>query len=118
MDPIEIRTEDLQDVTVIDVRGEVDLATTPMLQNALRSAIQSAQHVIVDLANATYVDLRGFRTLVEAQGALGERQALALTASSPLVHKVIEIIELGTVLPVFHSRQEALDFVRSHHRGD
>ncbi len=115
MELIEIRTEDMQDVTVIHVRGEVDLATTPMLQAALRSAVQSGRHVVVDLAKAAYVDLRGFRALVEAQGALGERQALAVAASSPLVHKVIEIIELGTVVPVFHSPQEALEFVRSHH---
>jgi anti-sigma B factor antagonist len=115
MESIEIRTEDLQDVTVVCVRGEIDLATAPMLQNALRSAIQSGRHVVVDLANATYVDLRGFRTLIEAKDTLGERQALAVAASSPLVHKVIEIIELATVLPVFHSRQEALNFVRSHH---
>lgn len=115
MESIEIRTEDLQDVTVIYVRGEVDLATAPMLQSALRSAMQSGRHVVVDLANATYVDLRGFRTLIEGKEALGERQTLAVTASSPLVHKVIEIIELGTVVPVFHSRQEALDFVRAHH---
>jgi anti-sigma B factor antagonist len=113
MDLFEIQTEDLLDATLIRVRGEVDLATAPMLQNALQSAIASGRHVVVDLANATYMDLSGFRTLVEAKGALGERQALAVTASSPLVHKVIEIIELDTILPVLHSPQEALDFVRS-----
>jgi anti-sigma B factor antagonist len=114
MDLIEIQTEDLQDVIVIHVHGEVDLATAPMLQNALQSALQSGRPVVVDLAPVTYMDMNGFRALIEGKEALGERQALAVTASSPLVHKVIEIIELGTILPVFHSPQEALDFVRSH----
>jgi anti-sigma B factor antagonist len=114
MDPIEIQTEDLQDAIVVHVHGEVDLATAPMLQNALQSALQSGRPVVVDLANATYVDLNGFRVLIEGKEALSERQALAVAASSPLVHRVIEIIELGTILPVFHSPRDALDFVRSH----
>ena len=114
MDLFEIQTEDLQDAIIIHVRGEVDLATAPMLQNALRSATESGRHVVVDLSKATYVDLSGFRVLIEGKKALGERQALALAASSPPVHRVIEIIELGTILPVFPSPQEALNFVRSH----
>lgn len=114
MDLFEIQTEDLQDATVIHVRGEVDLATAPMLQSALQSAIESGRHVVVDLANATYVDLSGFRVLIAGKEALGERQALAVAASSPLVHRVVKIIELGTILPVFHSPRDALDFVRSH----
>jgi anti-sigma B factor antagonist len=114
MEPIEIRTEDLQDATIIHVHGEVDLATAAMVQDALRSAIRSGRHVVVDLANVTYIDLSGFRALTEGKKALGERQALAVAASSPIIHRVIEIIELGTVLPAFHSLREALDFVRSH----
>jgi anti-sigma B factor antagonist len=114
MEPIEIRTENLQDATIIHVHGEVDLATAGMVQDALRSAIRSGRHVVVDLANVTYIDLSGFRALVEGKKALGERQSLAVAASSPIIHRVIEIIELGTVLPAFHSLREALDFVRSH----
>jgi anti-sigma B factor antagonist len=118
MEPIEIRTENQQDATIIHVHGEVDLATVPTLQRALRSAIQNGRHVVVDIANVTYIDLTGFRALVEVTGGLGERQTLALAGSSPLVHRVIEIIKLGTILPVFHSPREALDFVRSNRGGE
>jgi anti-sigma B factor antagonist len=118
MEPIEIRTENLQDATIIHVHGEVDLATVPTLQRALRSAIQNGRHVVVNIANVTYIDLSGFRVLVDAKGGLGERQALAVAGSSPLVHRVIEVIELGTILPVFDSPREALDFVRSHRGGN
>lgn len=117
MESFEIRTEDFQqDVRIIRLHGEVDLATAPMVRNALRSAIQSGRHVVVDLAPVTYIDLSGFRELVDAKEALCDRQALAVTASSPLVHKVIAVIELGTILSVFHSPEDAFNFVRSHRR--
>jgi len=110
----EIRTEDVHDAILIHVHGEVDLATAPTLQDALRSAIQSGRHVVVNLGEVTYFDLSGFRVLVEAKDALGERQALAVSGSTPLVHKVIDIMQLGTLLPVAHTLPEALDLVRSH----
>ena len=117
-EPIEIQTEDLQDTIIIHVHGEVDMGTTPTLQRALLSAIQSQRHVIVDLAHVTYIDMSGFRVLEDGKEAVGERQGLAMTASSPLVHKVIEIIQFGKVLPLFPSTQDALNFVRSHHSND
>src|SRR5215470_8877694 len=114
MELFAIRTEDLHDTIIMHVHGEVDLAVAPMLQDALRSAIQSGRHVVVNLAEVTYFDLSGFRVLVEAKDALGERQALAVSGSTPLVHKVIDIMQLGTLLPVAHTLPEALDLVRSH----
>jgi anti-anti-sigma factor len=100
------------------VHGEVDMGTAPMLQEAVLSAIQSQQHVVVDLAYVTYIDMSGFHVLERAKQALGERQVLAMTASSPLVHKIIEIIQFGKVIPLFPSTHDALDFVRSRHRND
>ena len=116
--PIRIQTEDLQDTLIIHVHGEVDMGTAPVLQDAMRSAIQRQRHVVVDLADVTYIDISGFRVLEDGKPAVGERQGLAMTASSPLVHKVIEIIQFGKVLPLFPSTQDALNFVRSHHSNE
>lgn len=113
-EPIRIQTEDLHDTTIIHVHGEVDMGTAPILRDALASAIQSQRHVVVDLANVTYIDMKGFRVLEASKQAADERQGLAVTASCPLVHKIIEIIEFGKILPLFHSTQDALNFVRSY----
>ncbi len=117
-EPIKIQTEDLQDTIIIHVHGEVDMGTAPVLREAMLSAIQSRRHVVVDLANVAYIDMSGFRVLEDGKRAVDEQQGLALTASSPVVHKVIAIIQFGKVLPLFPSTQDALNFVRSHHRND
>ena len=52
-EPIKIQAEDLPDTIIIHVHGEVDMGTAPMLQEAVLSAIQSQQHVVVDLAHVT-----------------------------------------------------------------
>ena len=117
-EPIKIQSENLEDTIIIHLHGEVDMGTAPMLQDAVLSAIRSRQHVVVDLAHVTYIDMSGFHALEDGKRALGERQGFAMTASSPLVHKVIEIIQFGKVIPLFPSTRDALDFVRSHHRND
>ena len=116
--PIRIQTEDLQDTLIIHVHGEVDMGTAPVLQDAMRSAIQRQRHVVVDLADVTYIDISGFRVLEDGKQALSEGQGFAMTASSPLVHKVIEILQFGKVIPLFPSAQDALAFVRSRHRNN
>jgi anti-anti-sigma factor len=117
-EPIEIQVENQQDTIIIHVHGEVDMGTAPMLQKAVLSVFQSQRHVIVDLAHVTYIDMSGFRVLEDGKEALGKGQGFALTASSPLVHKVIEIIQFGKVIPLFPSTQDALDFVRSRDRNN
>jgi anti-anti-sigma factor len=117
-EPIAIQTDDLKDTIIIHVHGEVDMGTASMLETALLSAIQSQRHVLVDLANVTYLDMSGFRVIEDGKRTLGERQGFAMTASSPLVHKVIEIIQFGRVIPLFPSIRDALDFLRSRHRNN
>ena len=52
--PLECQTEVISDCSVIHVSGEVDLATGPILERALDSAIAWPYPIIVDFAATRY----------------------------------------------------------------
>ena len=48
------------------VRGELDLATAPQLEEALVSAIEAGDEVVLDLRELEFMDSSGVRVLVVA----------------------------------------------------
>ena len=59
---------------VISVAGEIDLATVESLDAALRAAERSdCSCVVVDLAAVSFIDCRGFNSLLAGRQALVRR---------------------------------------------
>jgi anti-anti-sigma factor len=53
---LDIHVQEHLGITIIWAAGEVDLHTVPTLRNALNSASEGAQHVVVDLGSVKYID--------------------------------------------------------------
>jgi anti-sigma B factor antagonist len=87
--------------TVIAVRGEVDVATAPILRRALAEADARGRRdlmggpVVVDLSGVTFIDASGLSVLVgAARWARGEGRMLVLRDPSPATMRVLEITRL------------------------
>lgn len=77
--------------TVITVEGEMDVATAPILHEALER-LKPGSSVIVDLSRLTFVDSSGLRLLmVHAQRMRRAAGALFVRCPSPPVHRVMEL---------------------------
>jgi anti-anti-sigma factor len=50
----------------VHVAGEVDLATSPQLEQTLREAQRYARLVVLDLRELTFIDCRGVRVILDA----------------------------------------------------
>ena len=86
----------------VSVAGEVDIQTSPVLEEQLRSVLdQGHPSVFVDLAEVTFLDSTGLSVLVSGlkrcQIAGGE---LRLLSPRPNVHKVLEITGLTAAFHV------------------
>jgi anti-sigma B factor antagonist len=108
-----VTTEPLGDVTVVDVAGEVDLASAPGLATALAAACEkpTLALLVVDLTRVTLLDSTGLSVLIEADAALraAERATqLRLVITTPLVLRVFSITGLDTIFEIFEHRDEAL----------
>jgi anti-anti-sigma factor len=81
------------DQQVLALHGEVDLATAPQLEAALR---QASGVVVIDCESLEFIDASGLSVLVRA---LRHLDAIRLINATPMIRKVITLVELdGTLL--------------------
>jgi anti-sigma B factor antagonist len=97
------------DIVVIEVRGEIDLATAPEVVSALDAAAD-ARRVVIDLSEATFVDSAAINSLIRCRRHLAERGVDFHLVSPPngIVRKALEITNVISELAVVDSRAEAL----------
>jgi anti-anti-sigma factor len=96
------------DGVVIEVSGEVDLATAPQLQRSFDEALRDeATPVVVDLNGVTFLGSIGLSLLIRAHGQAGPGR-LRVVAQTDAARRTIELTALGQVLSMFPTVSAAL----------
>ncbi|MEU7999382.1 STAS domain-containing protein [Micromonospora sp. NPDC049060] len=95
--------------TVLEVRGELDLATSPQLREGLQQLVDAAdRQVVVDLAEVGFMDSSGLGALVVTFKALREAGGrLCLAALQPAVRSVLTVTSVDRVIDIYDSVQAA-----------
>ena len=105
--PFNLRREDVGEVAVVVVEGEVDMVTAPALQEELES-IAPGTSVVIDLCDTPFMDSNGLRVLFAARQARGGRVHIACGPGGPIA-RLFEVVQGTRSLPkVFATRGEAL----------
>ena len=108
---LHIDTKTREQTCIIDVRGEVDLYSSPKMREAIFSAMKQRPlpTIIVDLTHVTYTDSSGIATLVEGLQISQERQArFKLVGLSQAVLEVFQLARLETVFEIYPTLEAAL----------
>lgn len=88
------RTERAGGVVTVAVSGEIDLATGPTVDRALRDAITGggARTVLVDLSAVQFLDSSGIALLLKGRRLADERAvAYRVTGAEGIVRRVLEL---------------------------
>jgi anti-anti-sigma factor len=95
---------------VVEVQGELDLATRPYLAAALDAAFDTGKRfVVLDLGDVAFVDSTTLTVMLRLHRRLEARGGRLVTVcSDPWVARVFEITGLTQRLGVTSSRREAL----------
>ena len=104
---VEVRNEG--QTTVIAVRGELDLASSPALQEELdRVAASDAKLLIIDLRNLDFMDSTGLSVLVRAhQRATETGQRFAVVRGPQQVQRLLTLTGVADRLTLVDSPEEA-----------
>ncbi len=96
-----IRTKREQEVWVLALHGQLDLASAPALQQQLDAArAVGVRRVVVDLSGLEFLDSTGLQVLLYAQRRLASnRQALSLRRGSRAIQRVFELTHTEGVFP-------------------
>jgi anti-anti-sigma factor len=98
---------------VVNVAGEVDCASAPLLRAVLMPRLGTAAHtIVVDLSETGFFSSAGMSLLVEADArARTSGQLFRVVATGHAVRRALRITELDTVVHCHDSLLEALDAV-------
>ena len=92
---------------VLRVRGELDVATAPVLAASVEAALaERPSDLVVDLGPTTFLDSTGCRQLaVSARRAKGEGVDVVVVcpSSNAAVRRVIDFLELGALVDVLEA---------------
>lgn len=113
------RVEDLDDVVVVHVDGDVDVSQTLALRDTLAEALgDGSRKVLVDLAGVEFIDSAGIGLLVTAhRRAQGAQGALVVSGVTPTVARVLQLTRTDRVLTVLPSLQEGVEALRRSRPG-
>ena len=85
---------------VLRVTGELDLATVPHLEEALRKVEGRAERVVIDLRPTEFLDSTALRVLLRANAeADGRGYELGLVPGPPAVDRAFDVAGVKGVLP-------------------
>jgi anti-anti-sigma factor len=97
---------------VVSVRGELDLATVPILRDGLDSLGEvsaAPSPLVIDLTAVTFIGSAGLALLVEQHNKCKERNVpLALVAAGSVVPRAIQVTALDQVFAVHESVDAAI----------
>lgn len=106
---MEVVDADLEGAPGVAVRGEVDLAVAPDLEQRLDAAIRASSGAfILDLDHVEFLDSSGLGVILRARALLGrEDRALAIVCRPGPVRRLFNIAGVADLLFVFGTREEA-----------
>lgn len=104
-----VSSETVESALVLTVRGDIDLATAPVLWERIEAEWQSGQQLILDTVQVPFMDSTGLSVLVRA-AELAKPQGLlvAVVGATNRVRKVITITGLDTFIYIGESIEDAL----------
>jgi anti-sigma B factor antagonist len=99
-----------QGVSIVILKGDVDLESSPAAREILLKTINGAGRVLVDLSAVNYIDSSGVASLVEAlQASKKDHTQFALAAVSEPTRRVLELARLDKVFTMHDSIDEAIN---------
>jgi anti-sigma B factor antagonist len=111
--PLDLQVTTTAGYTVVEVGGEIDLASAPALRDCLNQMIDAgSRRLVVDLRQVSFIDSVGLGVLMGARRRLlahaGHDRFLQLVCAEGLVLRVLRLTFLDGVFPVHATLADAL----------
>lgn len=109
---MKIKTQSYNDVTVIELQGEVDVDVSDLLKDTLTSVVAGHRtRIVLDMSNVSFIDSLGLELLLWVRQYCRQNKAqLRLAGLDENIEKILEITGLQTD---FDRHAELAEAVRS-----
>jgi len=110
---MDIRTSVKEGVVTIQPHGDIDMNTSPVLREELKSHYKDeTRAILTDLSKVKYMDSSGIATFVEClQWQKSNNKTFVLYAMAPNIHGVFEMAKLDSIFNIVATEADALKLV-------
>ncbi len=108
---MQISARYLENTTIFDVIGDIDLANSPVVRKALLVELREKKipRVIMNLQGVKYIDSSGIASLVEGLKASRDVQArFILFGLSKSAREVLQLSRLIKLFEIYENEEQAL----------
>lgn len=104
-DAMEWAENTAEGLTIISLKGEIDLQQSPKLRALLQTQLKRrVAALLLDFSDVSYIDSSGLATLVEYyQQSREQGGRIALGALSRRVRSIFELVRLNEIFPIFET---------------
>ncbi|HEV7648658.1 MAG TPA: STAS domain-containing protein [Actinophytocola sp.] len=107
---VTVAVERLDGAVVLRTAGELDMLTTPELQESITRELAVHPAVLVlDLSEVSFMASRAMAAIVAAHQEAGERTQLRIVAAGRATARPLEVAGLTGYLSIYGSLEAALD---------
>ena len=112
-EPLTIKVRSVQGYRVVEVCGEIDIASGPTLRTAIEAEVASGtqQQLIVDLGRVRFMDSSGLSLLMGMARRLGP-ESLGVAGSQTHLGRIFSLTGSDKLIPVFDSVSAAIESMR------
>jgi anti-sigma B factor antagonist len=108
---LQISARHFEKITIFDISGDIDLATSPELRKALLRELRELRmpRVILNLKAVRYIDSSGVASLVEGLKAsrdVGSR--FVLFGLNTTIREVLQLSKLVKIFEIYDSEEQAI----------
>ena len=113
--PVITQVEAAEDITVIDLEGELDISVSAAIAEQAEAALATGRHLVINLSEATFIDSSTIHALFRADAAAKKagRKFVLQFGSRASVARVLEITGADAIFPIAPTREAAIDLVRA-----
>jgi anti-sigma B factor antagonist len=103
-------TRNNQGMTIVDVVGHIDLASSPDLRKTLMDSLKNTDRLGVNLLEVKYIDSSGIASLLEVlKVARNSQKRFVLFGLTRGVREVLQLTRLTTVFDIRETEDEVLN---------
>lgn len=105
-----------EQVRVLALGGEIDLQYAPVLKTLLEEKTEvPTRALVLDLSEATFIDSTGIAAIIgHLRSATRDAKTFCIGGMSDAVKAIFEVINLAKAMPVFETREAALEAIQNN----
>ena len=109
---MKIRTQDYNDVTVVELQGDFDEEFVDLFQNTIKTIVEKRKPgIVIDLSDVGFIDSRGLESLLWARDLCNDNICQLRLAG--LDENCVKILEVTRLMNGFDRYAELAEAVKS-----